>query len=642
MACSCALPAAAGAHGRIFAPPRARGFALLLVLWSFCAYAQAPARLAPGIDRLSLRGHLAYLEDAPGTLTLAEVAALPAERFTLEASTNPNFGFTASTYWLRFGLERDPADARRWYLQVGYPLLDTVELYLPRRGGGFERRVAGDHLPFAERELHDPTFFMELPREPGDRPFFLRVRSQSSLTVPLQLLTERAVDEQRSHIRLALALLFGAMLALALYNLLLHVSTRERTFLLYVLFVAATGLGLFTYNGLAYQFLWPEAIYWNDRAPNVLGFLALALGLWFSRSVLGLREQAPRLDAALNLLAGVSIAFALLALGPISYATAVRAFSALAPVSAMAMLLSGIVCASRGYRAARLFLLAWSALLAGVVVHSLRLLGLAPTNLATLLSIQIGSGIELLLLSFALADRINTLKLEKEAAQAQALEASRRSERDLEAKVQQRVVDLAALNQALQLEVAERRNAEKQLARMAHHDPLTGLPNRLLLRDRFEVAAANARRNHTGLGLLLIDLDEFKQVNDTFGHEAGDELLTAVGEKLRACVRESDTVARLGGDEFVVLLSNLGALEEESAVVAEKILDGLSASTLIAGQTIVVTPSIGVAVYPRDGEELATCLRSADRAMYEAKQHGGRGVRFSARERVEQYRLGLQ
>src|SRR5574341_728160 len=94
MAWSCALPAAAGAHGRIFAPPRARGLALLLVLWSFCVWAQAPARLTPAIDRLSLRGHLGYLEDAAGTLTLAEVAALPAERFTLEASTHPNFGFT--------------------------------------------------------------------------------------------------------------------------------------------------------------------------------------------------------------------------------------------------------------------------------------------------------------------------------------------------------------------------------------------------------------------------------------------------------------------------------------------------------------------------------------------------------------------
>jgi diguanylate cyclase (GGDEF)-like protein len=190
--------------------------------------------------------------------------------------------------------------------------------------------------------------------------------------------------------------------------------------------------------------------------------------------------------------------------------------------------------------------------------------------------------------------------------------------------------------------ISERKQFETTLHHQATHDPLTGLPNRLLLRDRFDVAAANARRNHTGLGLLLVDLDEFKQVNDTFGHEAGDHLLTAVGEKLRGCVRESDTVARLGGDEFVVLLGNLGAPEAESAVVAEKILERLSASTLIAGHAIVVTPSIGVAVYPRDGEDLAACLRCADRAMYEAKQHGGRSVRFSARERAEQYRLGLQ
>jgi diguanylate cyclase (GGDEF)-like protein len=306
------------------------------------------------------------------------------------------------------------------------------------------------------------------------------------------------------------------------------------------------------------------------------------------------------------------------------------------------MLAAGILCLQRGYRAARFFLIAWSMLLLGLVMHSLRIVGLAPTNLLTVHAIQIGSALEMLLLSFALADRINTLKRETEAAQALALEAAHRSERDLEAKVDKRVSELGALNRALEAEVTERRKAQALLTQIAHHDPLTGLPNRLLLRDRFNVTAASARRTDKGLALLLLDLDGFKQVNDTFGHDVGDRLLIAIGEALRNCVRESDTVARLGGDEFVVLLTNLGDPAQEATLVAQKILERLGAPVLAGDRYLVVTASIGVALYPADGSDLETVLKGADRAMYQAKQSGGRTVRFAAREAAQQYQLGLQ
>jgi diguanylate cyclase (GGDEF)-like protein len=497
-------------------------------------------------------------------------------------------------------------------------------------------------LPFAQREQLDPKFYFQLQALAGAQTYFLRVQSQSSVTVPLELLTDQAAERTRAFERLFYGLFYGALLALGMYNLLLLVSTRDRLYLFYILFATAAGVAQFAYNGLAYELLWPDAVQWNDRTPNFFGLLALALGILFTRTVLDTRATAPRLDVALRALAVTSAALGILSLGPLSYATSVRAFSTLGPICAAAMLGTGILCALRGYRVARYFLLAWSVLLLGVIVHSLRVLGIVPTHLVTVHAIQIGAGLEMLLLSFALADRINTFKREKEAAQATALETSRQYERELESKVEMRVADLAALNQALEAEIAERRKAEEMLTRMAHHDPLTGLPNRLLLRDRFAVASANARRNETGLALLLLDLDGFKQVNDTFGHDAGDRLLTNVGEALRTCVRESDTVARLGGDEFVVLAGNLGELEQEAMLVAQKIIERLSVPTLIAGNYVVVGPSIGISLFPRDGADLDTILKCADHAMYEAKQSGGKTLRFCTREMAQQYQLGLQ
>jgi diguanylate cyclase (GGDEF)-like protein len=142
--------------------------------------------------------------------------------------------------------------------------------------------------------------------------------------------------------------------------------------------------------------------------------------------------------------------------------------------------------------------------------------------------------------------------------------------------------------------------------------------------------------------LLLLDLDGFKQVNDRFGHDVGDKVLVAVGETLLGCVRESDTVARLGGDELVVLLGNLGAPIDEAALVTHKVIERLSAPQLIQGLYLAVVPSVGIALFGSDGSELDELLKSADRAMYEAKQAGGGAVRFSVRESAQQYQLRLQ
>jgi diguanylate cyclase (GGDEF)-like protein/PAS domain S-box-containing protein len=175
-------------------------------------------------------------------------------------------------------------------------------------------------------------------------------------------------------------------------------------------------------------------------------------------------------------------------------------------------------------------------------------------------------------------------------------------------------------------DISERVRYQHALEYQANHDSLTGLANRNLLGDRIEQAIAWAKRNNHVMGVMLLDLDHFKLINDASGHSAGDALLKEVANRLMACVRETDTVARLGGDEFVIILTDLpqpGDVDQ----IAEKILSTLSRPTEIAGREVFVTASIGVSLYPRDGDHGEILLRYADMAMYRVKEHGRNSVR---------------
>jgi len=168
----------------------------------------------------------------------------------------------------------------------------------------------------------------------------------------------------------------------------------------------------------------------------------------------------------------------------------------------------------------------------------------------------------------------------------------------------------------------ERKRSEEHLTYLAQYDHLTGLVNRTLFRDRLVQAMARCKRMQQPIGLMLLDLDRFKAVNDTFGHDIGDELLKAVSERLKTCVREVDTVARMGGDEFTIILE--GASSEQSIlVVAKRITEFIATPFELKGHHISVGVSIGITTYPHDDYPADELLKHADTAMYRAKQQGG-------------------
>lgn len=180
-------------------------------------------------------------------------------------------------------------------------------------------------------------------------------------------------------------------------------------------------------------------------------------------------------------------------------------------------------------------------------------------------------------------------------------------------------------------DITDRKVMEEHAQHLAHHDALTGLPNRILFRERLHLAMTMAERDKYALALMFIDLDEFKPVNDTHGHDVGDAVLIQCAERIRGCLRKPDSVARLGGDEFVVLLHKVS--DEQAAIqVAVKVLETLQSPMTFEGLTVSVGASIGVALYPVHSTEEDGLLNCADFAMYDAKRNGRNRVRLFQNE----------
>jgi diguanylate cyclase (GGDEF)-like protein/PAS domain S-box-containing protein len=218
-----------------------------------------------------------------------------------------------------------------------------------------------------------------------------------------------------------------------------------------------------------------------------------------------------------------------------------------------------------------------------------------------------------------------------ERAVRASLEASRdaaEASRDaLERAVAERTLELRAANERLQAEIADRRDAESRAQHLADHDALTGLPNRRLLEDRLTQALAASKRNQRRTAVMFVDLDRFKNINDSLGHAAGDRVLKECAERLVSQLRDVDTICRMGGDEFVVVLPEIRRAADVGQVAA-KILETVSRPFRVEDRELLITPSVGISVFPEDGRDAESLIRNADAAMYHAKETGRANYQF--------------
>lgn len=566
--------------------------AAALIFCGFAAHAALPAAPLPGErDALALGRYVETLEDPGGKLSLAEVASR--SDFVPLGRNVANFGYSYSAYWLRFTLPRDavPLLAPLLALEIRFPSIDSIELHVPYRTvQGIEYRVqrGGDLVPWNTREVKHRNIVFRIPVTGlAEAPTYLRVQSESVLTVPAYLWRPDALVATDRNTQFGYGLFYGLVIALFLYNLMLLLALRDRIYLWYVLYVASFGVGLAAFDGLGFQYLWPESVWWANHALGTALCATLLFGAQFARNFLGMASFsvfADRFLVGVMALAAVGVFLAATDL-LVPYGVILRSLSVVACATAGIVLYVSVRAMLAGYRPARFFLIAWSALLVFIALGALRNFALVPTHFLTVNGLHIGLALDILLLSFALADRINTLKRATASAQAK---------------------------------MREREHVVEQLRHMAQHDPLTGLPNRISMQQRLALAIEFAKRNRKKLAVMMVDLDDFKRINDGRGHPVGDHVLVAIAGRLRSSVRGSDTVARYGGDEFVVLAGELDRAQD-AGYIAEKIADMVSVPLAVDGAVEKVGCSIGISLYPDDSELPELLIERADRAMYAAK-----------------------
>ncbi|SFS26569.1 hybrid sensor histidine kinase/response regulator [Pseudomonas sp. NFACC42-2] len=364
---------------------------------------------------LPLGRAMQVLEDPTDALTIAEVSSPAyAAQFKHHDKATLNAGYSRSVFWLKVDLHyvaKDPRAPRTWFLELAYPPLNHLDLYQNDGTGNY--RLAsrtGSALPFSSREVSQSNYLFKLNFVPDQQQtLYLRLQSEGSIQAPLTLWAGTAYLEQQPLRLSVLGVIYGVLLGMLVYNLFIYLSVRDTSYLYYILYIASFGLYQLSVNGVAVQYFWPNSPWWaNAAVPLLIGSAAL-FGSLFARSFLHTAQHSRwlnRLLLALAVCGGAVMALALLT----SYALALRLATGLALVFTVTIFVAAIKAWYCGQRVARYFIIAWSAFLLGGVVNTLMVLGYLPNVFLTMYASQIGSAIEVALLSLALADRINAMR----------------------------------------------------------------------------------------------------------------------------------------------------------------------------------------------------------------------------------------
>lgn len=527
-----------------------------------------------------LAPHMAIAVDPDGSWTIEQAASEEAaQRFIVQPDRTPNYGYSAAVHWVRLEIRNDTAKSM-WLLQTDYAPIDRLDIYVARSdGSSFTHTRLGDSAPFGDRPIANRSPTVQLLLEPGkQQTVYMRVETEGAMALPMKLYAPLAFTEREQSIYLLMGAYYGMMLILTVFNIILAFTLRSRAYFYYVLINASTLLLYLSLNGIAYQYIWPDAVWWNNRSIVFFMCLSHIAALLFARSFL--RITKPRFQTLYRLfVAMIAVELVNMAVLMADYPTGLKMSVYSIGIVDVFIIIAAFISLRSGNRPARYFILGWGVFLLGAILSAMTDAGFIPMMTWTVYASQLGSVFEAVILSWGLADRIHSIRKEKEFAIAQMNETRK----------------------------------------LADSDDLTGLYNRRYVIAAFEQAA---KKGGGPMSLMLLDVDYFKQVNDTYGHDTGDLVLQKLARVLRASFRPRDIVGRFGGEEFMVLLQDTNKDQAHSA--AEFLLGTIRKQPFMIGElTLSCTVSIGIAEWKGTPEDdFHQVLLRADEALYAAKRGG--------------------
>lgn len=359
----------------------------------------------------TLQGHLSYFEDSSAAVKLPQVQKIS---FLPYEKENINFGFTKSAYWFKVDLERDIQAAQsRWWLMINYPLLEKIDVYVvDKLGNLISQRHLGSSVSTIDRELPLRDFVTELYlQEYSESTLYVRVKTQSSMQVPLSIYSSERLFQEVERNNLAMGIYYGIFLIILVYNGGVFFYTKDRNYLRYIFFLATLILWQISFDGLGAEYIWRDCFWLIEHGSSFWIAMSAFSALYFSQSFLQTFRYRPRIDGVIRLLMGFALAMASASL-VLPYEKVIMINTALATLVPLMLFTAGILVMRRGYRPARFYIAGWSSLLIGTLIFAFNKFNLIPSFYGVNHIQQVGSAIEMIFLSWALADRIHLLQKE--------------------------------------------------------------------------------------------------------------------------------------------------------------------------------------------------------------------------------------
>lgn len=554
----------------------------------------APPMVLEGRDCYLLAPSVEILREPAGGLTLEQVQSPPwSTRFhTAQETPTLRLGISQHPVWLRFRLNEISGNPP-YFLELDSSQIQNVDAYLaqasavPGAEPVYREYFTGNSRPVHSRPVAFRTFVLPLPPNmPPQEYSYIRLANSGALVVRPYVWSQDGLEGRINADSYFFGIIFGVLAAMLLTNLFFYTTLRDPAYLYYVVYVLSI---LFFEAALYGQWdVWLKlspAI--NQRAPWIAAGFVSTLAALFTRSFLRTRLLTPIYDKILKIFAGLGILEVGLALMG-SYVLASQTGHFLGLTGPILAVLVGIKALRKGQSSARYFLMAWSVMAVALFTLALKGLGLLPQTISSTATLPLATAIESVLLSLALADRVRSLRRQREEAQQN----------------------------------------ERRFRQMSLTDELTQLYNKRFLDSRLQSEVDHTMRSAQPLSVLVLDVDHLKEFNDTYGHAAGDLVLITVAQVMRQRLRTSDFATRSGGDEFVVILPDTNL--EQARWAAERIRAGIYEHNfqLSQGPDVRATLSVGAAQH-QGGESPERLLERADQAMYQAKQEGKNRVRES-------------
>lgn len=491
-------------------------FAVALFAFHICG--AEPFRYSDPNQVTMVGKHVQMYEDATGNMTLDDVMHRAA--FKPSDKDVPNFNISASAFWLKLDICNEQDDPHIM-LVLAYPQLDKVDFYYPDSLGHYHLEKNGEEQPITLRKHNNQNFIFDISQAPHTTAsYYIRVQSQEQILVPLQVGGKNVMYDTLNKQDMLTSIYFGIILVMMFYNIFVWFSVRDKSYLYYVFYILFVGLTQIGFQGYSYRFFWPNWPQWATQSVIFFPALTGIAAIEFFKNFLYADKPARWIRIVLTLLNAFYIINCILSISG-HHMLSQKLLQPNALIASLVIMGLAISAIRQGSRPARFFLLAWVTFLIGIIVFIMKDVGILPYNNFTNYILQIGSAIEVVVLSFALADRINIYRKEKEESQALALEALKENEKIikeqnivLERKVEERTHELNLSNQELNKAMKELKDAESQLVeseKMASLGQLTaGIAHEI--NNPINFVTSNVKPLNRDVRMLLDTVDTFEQL----------------------------------------------------------------------------------------------------------------------------------